>query len=477
MTKLRETSSGAIDDLRRELGDHAVSTLPMDRLANSRGVWPVEIKLARRAILGEGEIPLPGCVVSPRNTSEASAVLQIAQHWQVPVVPFGGGSGIVGGASPLPGCISLDTKHLTALRIDGSSMVAYAGAGIFGIDLERQLNQRGLSLGHFPQSFYSSTVGGWVATRASGTFSTLHGNIEDRVIGVQVALPGGALLSTRPSPRSATGPDLAQVFLGSEGTLGVITEVALWLHRSGQPQILQSYLFPTFEDGLEAVRRFVQSGARPGVVRLYDAVETAHKFPGFGFPEASSVLLLVFEGEPEIVDGHVGVVDRICANSQGEKRGTEPVKKWWKSRFETGGLVAANSRAGGFADAIEVAALWSDLKRVYDKMVAAGAKHHVSTMAHVSHVYPSGAGLYMIIEGSSVDDAAAIEDYTRTVGDLLQACLEHGGSVSHHHGIGRGKVAWLVQQQGQAGMAILGALKRQVDPAGIMNPGVLGLGV
>jgi alkyldihydroxyacetonephosphate synthase len=477
MANLVDASNRAIRELRSQLGEHKVSTAVVDRLANNRGVWPVEIKSARRVLTGHGAFDLPACVVWPENSADVCTVLRIADAYEVPVVPFGGGSGIVGGTTPLPASISLDTKRLTHLRIDEESMVAYAGPGHFGVDLERRLNERGLSLGHFPQSFHSSTVGGWVATRASGTFSTLHGNIENRVVGLQVALPAGKLLTIRPSPRSVTGPDLAQLFSGSEGALGVITEVALWLHLANQHRVFQSYLFRSFQSGLVAVRRFIQTGARPGVVRLYDGDETAHKFPRFRFPAGSALLLLVFEGDEAIVDSHRSVVDRVCASSDGIEQGVEPVDAWWRSRFDTAGLVDANSREGGYADALEVSALWTDLAQVYEAMLDAASHNGAQAYAHVSHVYPSGAGLYVIVAGSSDSDEAAIRDYSALVDDLLQACLANNGSISHHHGIGRAKSAWLARQHGEPGMALLRAIKREVDPHAIMNPGVLGLGI
>lgn len=200
----REIPVPALAALVVALGEANVSTGISDRLANARGVWPVELKAMRRAITGagvDGHPPrLPGCVVWPADTGDVRAVLHIAGEWRIPIVPFGGGSGIVGGTVPPPGCISLDTKRLDRLSVDQTSLVAYVGAGIIGVELERRLNEHGCSLGHFPQSFHSSTVGGWVATRASGTFSTLHGNIEDRVVSLEVVVPGGEVLRTRPSP-------------------------------------------------------------------------------------------------------------------------------------------------------------------------------------------------------------------------------------------------------------------------------------
>jgi alkyldihydroxyacetonephosphate synthase len=460
------------------IGAENVSMRLSDRLANSRGVWPVELKSMRRDLCGQQDIaiPLPGCVVTPESTAQVSAVLKIAHEQRVPIVPFGGGSGIVGGTSAVQGCISLDTKKLTRLEIDPVSMVSHAQAGIFGVDLERQLNVNGLSLGHYPQSFHSSTVGGWVATRASGTFSTLHGNIEDMVIGLEAVLPGGDIVQTRTSPRSATGPNLAELFIGSEGTLGVITEIALSLHPVPKQQSWSSFAFSSFQAGLDAIRAIAQSGARPGVVRLYDAGETAYKFPDLSLSPGTSLLVLVYEGVDELVKANSEIGQRYCLENNGVDMGAEPALHWWKTRFNTSGMVRANSSPGLIADAIEVAALWKDLPTVYDSMMDSVSRNGAHAYAHVSHVYPAGGGLYVIFSAQTTDDETAVSAYLRIVDDILRACLASGGSISHHHGIGRGKSKLLPLELGAGGTAILRAIKHSIDPHGIMNPGVLGLG-
>jgi alkyldihydroxyacetonephosphate synthase len=480
MTALEQVLPAAVlAELTEALGEANVSADLSDRLANGRGVWPVELKVMRRTIAGtsSGNLPLPGCVVWPADAGEVSTVLRIANRWRIPVVPFGGGSGIVGGTVPPPGCISLDTKRLDRLRVDPTSLVAYAGAGIVGVELERRLNEQGYSLGHFPQSLHSSTVGGWVATRASGTFSTLHGNIENRVVGLEVVLSDGEVLRAKASPRSATGPNLAELFLGSEGAFGVITEVALWVHPLPQRQIRASYAFPGFTVGLDAVRAFVQVGARPGVVRLYDAGETAHKFPELGRADGASLLILVYEGAPELVAAHEAIAHRFCLAAGGSALGSGPADQWWRTRFDTRGLVLANARDGGVADAIEVAGLWSDLPAIYAAMMEAAGRHSAHAYAHVSHVYPSGGGLYVIFSLQDADNSAAAVSYQKLVDDLLTACHETGGSISHHHGIGRGKAHLLPLEHGAAGTKFLRAIKRALDPNSVMNPGALGLGV
>jgi alkyldihydroxyacetonephosphate synthase len=462
-------SPALLAGLAAALGAEHVSTTVSDRLANSRGVWPVELKQARRATLPL----LPACVVWPGDAQQVSAVLRLANEAGVPVIPFGGGSGIVGGTMPVPGCISLDTKRLNGLRVDTTSLVGYAQAGLWGADLERRLNAQGLSLGHFPQSLYSSSVGGWVATRASGTFSTLYGNIEDMVIGLEVVLAGGAVVRTHASPRSSTGPDLNELFLGSEGTLGVVTEAALSLHSMAEQQVWNSFAFAGFVPALDALRAMLQAGVRPGVVRLYDAAETAHKFGGFELEPESCMLVLVCEGLRELAETSSVLGRGFCERAGGRDLGSGPAERWWQTRFDTSGMVLANSRPGGISDAIEVAALWRDLPAVYAGMTAAGRRYGATVYAHLSHVYPSGGGLYVIFSAQADDDVIALGLYGNLVDDMLAACQAAGGSLSHHHGIGLGRVHGMAAEHSSEGLAVLRAIKTALDPRGIMNPGKL----
>jgi alkyldihydroxyacetonephosphate synthase len=458
-----------VADLKAAVGAEHVSTAISDRLANSRGVWPIELKQAR----GPGLPPMPAAVVWPGDAAEVSAVLRLVNTAGVAVVAFGGGSGIVGGTTPAPGCLSLDTKRLNGLRVETTSLVAYAGAGLWGADLERSLNEQGLSLGHFPQSLFSSTVGGWVATRASGTFSTLHGNIEDMMLGLEVVLADGTLVRTPASPRSATGPNLNELFLGSEGTLGVVTEVALSVHRAAEWRLWDSFAFEGFECALDALRCMLQTGLRPAAVRLYDPAETAHKFGGFDLPPESCVLVLVYEGLRELVEVSAALGRRDCERQAGRYLGSTPAEHWWQTRFDTSGMVLANSRPGGISDAIEVAALWRDLPAVYAAMTAAARRHGAAVHAHVSHVYPAGGALYVIVSAQAQDDEAAVALYRALVDDLLAACLAAGGRLSHHHGIGLGRAHWMRAEHGEAGLGVLRALKQTLDPRGILNPGKL----
>jgi alkyldihydroxyacetonephosphate synthase len=258
--------------------------------------------------------------------------------------------------------------------------------------------------------------------------------------------------------------------------LGIATEVALSLHPVPEHQIWVSFAFPTLQAGLDAVRSIVQSGARPGVVRLYDAGETAHKFSDLGLAPEMCLLVLVYEGTIELAKANAEVGRRECLANEGIYLGSEPAHLWWKTRFDTSGIVHAISHSGRIADAIEVSALWKDLPAIYESMMETVAQNGGQAFAHLSHVYPAGGGLYVIFAVQVDDDEAAVSTYQHIVDSMLKACLAEGGSISHHHGIGRGKSDLLPLEHGEAGMAILRAVKQAVDPYGIMNPGVLGLG-
>ena len=275
-----------------------VTTAEADRRAHAHDYWALE------AIHDRGPEPAqgPACVVFPESTAEVATVLEIADRLRTPVVPFGLGSGVCGGVLPGHDSIVVDLTRMASLvSASRESLVAVAQAGMNGAECERQLGESGLTLGHFPQSIARSTVGGWVATRASGQLSTRYGNIEDLVLALEVVLPGGQIVRTFPSPRAATGPDLRALFLGSEGTLGIVTEVTLKL--SPTPAFQQGFAarLKTWDDGLAISREMLQAGWRPAVLRLYDEIEAARNFTEW-VPQPSALLLVLSEGSQAMGD-------------------------------------------------------------------------------------------------------------------------------------------------------------------------------
>ena len=265
---------GTLDSLRRALGD-CVATDPAALDAHRHDTW----MLAQLRDLEERGAPRPLAVVRPRSTEEVAVALRICREAGTPVVPWGGGSGVCGALEARTDAVVLSTEALQGLvALDDRDLTATFRSGTMGIAAEERVREAGLTIGHWPQSVELSTVGGWVATRAAGQFSTAYGNIEDLVLDLEVVLPDGGILRTRRTPRAAAGPDLRQLFLGSEGTLGVVTEVTFSLRPLPATSRGQSFHFASLGAGLEAIRRLLREGWAPPVVRLYDAAESARQF-------------------------------------------------------------------------------------------------------------------------------------------------------------------------------------------------------
>lgn len=469
--------SQLILDLRQALGEQGVSDSILDRLAYSHDTFPLALKLAE----SDTSPYLPDLVVFPQDPAQVAAVMRIAAQFQTPLVVYAGGSGIVGGALSGSGKITLEMKALSSiLDFDPLSRWVTVGAGMNGQQLEDSLNARGFTLAHYPQSLRSSTVGGWIAHRATGTGSTRYGGIESLVAGMQVVLPNGELLDLRPTPRSATGPDLKQLFLGSEGTLGIITQATLRVRPYPALRRWMAFTFPDFSDGLEAVRQVIQADDRPAVVRLYDALEAEHLLESSGLPVGSSLLFLSCEGEPELVEWEGARILKRVVRAGGIPIRSQPAERWWVDRFNTRGLLRTLRTPAGVADALEVAGSWRILPDLYaamkaDMEAALGMPERPGQVyGHCSHVYPDGGNLYMIFHGQAPTLEEVPVFYNQVLEAAFQACARLGGTLSHHHGIGLGKARFLSLELGAAGVDVLRAVQHALDPQGLMNPGKIG---
>ena len=428
-----------------------VSTDPADLAASARDRWTIAATVARP----------PEVVAHPGTAEEVAAVLAICSEARLPVTPAGARSGVCGGAMPLHGGVVLDLRGLSGITsIDEASLLADVGAGTMGDAFEAELRAGGLTSGHRPQSVAISTVGGWLACRSAGQYSTRYGKIEDMVGALDVVLADGRRISTGGAPRAATGPDLTQLFVGSEGTLGAITSARLRLHPAPPEEMRAAYAFESFADGVEACRRILQRGATPAVLRLYDQAESERTFG-----HSSTVLIVLDEGDDLLVQATMDVV----AEQWGDPLGTDPVDRWMEHRDDTYDTEEL-ARQGIFGDTMEVAARWSALADVYEAVTSAlaGVPGTVWTSGHLSHAYSDGACVYVTFAGAGANwyvpawDAAA------------GAVLALGGALSHHHGIGLAKARFLSTALGAA-HGVLADVKRALDPAGILNPGKLGL--
>ncbi|NJI60812.1 FAD-binding oxidoreductase [Microbacterium oxydans] len=433
----------------------------------------------------EREQRVPDAVVRPASHDEARACLDVAVERGIAMIPYGGGTSVVGALDPERGAhhavVSLDLRRLQGIvRLDAVSGEAVLASGTTGPDAEMLLSAHGLELGHFPQSFRYATIGGFAAARSSGQNSAGNGRFDTMVTGIRVATPTGDIELGR-SPGSAAGPDLIRVFLGSEGIFGVITEVRVRVHPISRERVFESWSFPDFASGLEGLRRVAQHGDGPTVIRLSDEAETAVSLAQVGrigkaLAKGTSVVT-VYEGEGEEIAERRARTSAHLAAAGGTSAGESAAEEWLRSRFDGPYLRDSLLDVGVFCETLETATTWSNLHALRsaveialkDGFSAAGAKSYV--MCHVSHIYPTGASLYFtVLAGIRTDPLGVWEPVKARVNDAIIAA---GGTISHHHAVGRDHAPWLSQEIGETGMRILSAIKRELDPTGILNPGAV----
>jgi alkyldihydroxyacetonephosphate synthase len=444
------------------------------RAEAGRDWWPLAIGWA-----AEGAVPQrPAVVVRPTTTAQVAEVLAACNEEVIPVTPVAGRSGVCGGSIPVFGGVALDLTSLDGLiSVDETSLTADVRAGMFGPDLEAALGQvgPGYTLGHWPQSMDLSTVGGWLACRGAGQYSTRYGKIEDMVLGLEVVLADGRVVRTEGhGPRAATGPNLTQLFVGSEGTLGVITEARFRIHPLPPAQGRRAYGFTSFAAGLDACRKILRRGATPAVLRLYDEAESARNFE---HPD-TNVLIVLDETDPALLAATLSVVDDECTSASGaHELDVALVERWLGHRNDVSAL-APLWRAGVVVDTAEISGAWAALPGLFDEVVTSlkGIDGTLAASAHQSHAYTDGACLYFTFAGRGPDgDADWREQYYRRAWDTVtNATLTHGAAISHHHGIGLNRSRFLPRALG-SGFEVLVGLKESFDPVGILNPGKLGL--
>ncbi len=474
--KLRESLLRAIErseklyrDLTKLLGENKVSNRAADLLVYSHDYAPINL----HRLLNLDLDTLPHVVVWPESVEDVVKVVRYAYENRVPIYPYGGGSGVLRGFAPERGGIVVDMKRMRSIELDEHNLMVTAEAGINGAILEQYLNYRGYTLGHIPQSFYESTVGGWIATKATGQFSTKYGGIEDMLVGIEVVVPPGKVVRLGPQPRTATGPDIGRLFVGSEGVFGIVTKATLRIWPYPEKRVKLSFATSSFEEALEYVRLILRAGARPAVIRVYDWIETLRHFYWIKGIKGKSITIMIIEGNSRIVDAEVDIVRSIF---RGEELGEEPVDHWLKTRFIV--KEASEYAPLGFVfDTIEVAAPWSRVAALYREVVEAmkSIEGTLVASAHASHFYPQGACLYFTFGGLPPSGTTPYEYHRRVWEAVMKAVLKVGGTISHHHGIGRVRAPWLAAEIGAAGFELLKKVKSAIDERNIMNPGNMGL--
>jgi alkyldihydroxyacetonephosphate synthase len=442
-----------------------VSTDAHDVAEASRDWWPLAMIWA----LGAQVAARASVVVRPHDPAQVQHVLRICNDARVPVTAAAGRSGVCGASVPAYGGVLLDLTAIHGITaVDRTSMLVDVRAGTFGDVFEDELRaEHGVTCGHWPQSMALSTVGGWVACRGAGQLSTRYGKIEDIVEGLDVVLADGTLVHTGGAPRAAVGPDLTQLFLGSEGTLGIVVGARLRAHPLPASEVRAAHAFSAFADGLDAMRRILQRGATPAVLRLYDATEADRSY----HTGSAHLLLMLDEGDAHVTEATRRIVDEEC--SAAEPADVAHVAHWLHNRNDVSALEALISR-GLVVDTMEVSGPWRALPKIYARTIAAitGVEHTLSASAHQSHSYLDGGCLYFTFAGRPAADER--EAYYRAVWDAGQnAVLANGGALSHHHGVGLNRARFVRDALGN-GLDVLQSVKDALDPNGILNPGKLG---
>ncbi|WPF66345.1 MULTISPECIES: FAD-binding oxidoreductase [unclassified Corynebacterium] len=477
--RLSEEDLGA---LRGIVGKQYVSTEHEQRMRRARGKSYPDLLDWRSGRV----IDAPDAVVVPGTEEEVEQLLRWCTEQRVAVVPFGGGTSVVGGVAPKKGqlraVISLDLVRFDELEdVDTVSMEATLGAGLSGPHAELKLAQHGLQIGHFPQSFPYATIGGYAVTRSSGQNSAGYGRFDEMVRELTVVTPVGITRVGYQAPASAAGPDLRQLFMGSEGTLGVITRVRLRVHPIPEVKRYEAFSFPSFAAGADAMREVTQTGTGPTVLRLSDEIESSinlsstDKIGDSDDADSGCLLLTMYEGTPEHAEARHEETRDLLLSLGGVSRGEGPVRQWERGRFGAPVLRDGLLDQGAVCETFETATEWSNVEKVKQAVTEAVGTSLAESgssaiiMCHISHVYHGGCSLYFtIIAGQRGDDPAA--QWWKAKEAACQAMVDNGATITHHHAVGTDHRPWVHKDLGELGSTILASVKKTLDPAGILNP-------
>ncbi|HJR37330.1 MAG TPA: FAD-binding oxidoreductase [Nocardioidaceae bacterium] len=470
-----------VDELRALVGADYVRLDHESRVRHTRGKSTPDLLRMRAGDAADA----PDAVVLPRDHGQVAGLVEWCSDRRVALVPFGGGTSVVGGLAArregYAGVVAVDLQRLDQLiAVDPESGTATLGAGVLGPRAETLLAEHGLTLGHFPQSFEYASIGGFAATRSSGQASSGYGRFDDLVVGLTVATPIGTLdLGT--APASAAGPDLREVVLGSEGAFGVITAVRVRIRPIPPVRHYEGWQFASFRDGARALRQLAQTGNAPTVLRLSDEAETAINLARpteVGGESVGGCLMIVgFEGDHDHVEHSRAAVTTCLNGLGGTSLGEESGSSWAQGRFAGPYLRDALLDVGVLVETLETATFWSNLATVYDAVRTALEKTLTAqgtppiVLCHISHVYETGASLYFTVAARQTEDPLAQWAAAKTAtSDAIRAA---GATITHHHAVGQDHKPWLAQEIGPVGVEILRAVKDRLDPAGVLNPGVL----
>ena len=507
LEELELPASRLTEEQRHELisivGDENVRSDPFERAYHALGRSYYDLLRLRSGWIES----VPDLVLFPRSGHAVQALLSYASRQRIAVVPYGGGTSVVGGVTAKgrdkqQATVTVDLTEMNHLiAVDRVALTARAQAGISGPTLERALQTHGLTLGHFPQSFEFSTLGGWIAHAGAGQGSNGYGRVDDWLVGIEMATPRG-MLATKPMPPSSTGPDLTNLMIGSEGAFGVITEATIRVRKIPQARTYRAFLFRDFESGQAAIRNAVQEGLQVTMLRLSDPEETrfyrafstagasqgvrsrleARYLRSRGFDQHACALIAGFEGDHAEVTNAQRRFRHIASAERALSAGAGPGSRWLQARFHGPYLRDPLMDRGVGVDTLETATSWHNLGLLYTSVRSALVDAIKSTlpradakpivMCHISHSYTDGASLYFTyIFPRALDHE--IEQWRSIKRAATDAIITNGGALSHHHGVGEDHLPWMAREKGALGVDILWAIKVALDPNEILNPGKL----
>ncbi len=442
-----------------------------DLVSHASDRWP----RAAKWNAAELERHKPSCVAYPTSEEDCVAIVTACREAKAALVPFGEGSGVVGAAVPDAGAVVIDLSRMNRIvAFDGHDGFVTVEPGLKGGELESWLDERGFTLGHYPQSLYLASVGGLVSTRSTGTFSNKYGGIEQLVLALRVVGADGRIVHFRNVPRNSSGPALQQLFIGAEGTLGLITQVTLRVFPKAETRLFEGYELPSIAAGVEAVRKAYAAHLSPAVLRLYDEVEAKNLYRRVDKEAGPPLLIAGFEGLATMAHAERDAFTAIVQQEGGRSIGPAIGDAWEAHRFDASWLVAGNEGPRRIADAIEIALPWSTLAKGQAEITADVAPFCATVMSHYSHFYSTGGALYVIvlIEGTDTEDA--LRQYDAVWSRVMRHALALNGSLAHHHGVGRQRSALMPQELGGS-HPLLQRIKSALDPDDVFNPGKLGL--
>lgn len=466
-------------ELAEVVGEEHISTRESDKLIYSTDwSWMPQMWLDRGRPLST-----PDYIVHPGSAEEISEIMKIANNFRIPVIPYGGGSGTQGGALPTYGGIIIDTKRLNKIiEIDEKSLTVTAEAGIIGTQLEWALNDKGLTLPHYAASSNCATLGGYLAPRGTGTISTKYGKAEDMVLSMEVVLPNGDIIRTPPVPQHASGPDFFRIFLGSEGTFGIITEATMQVDYLPESRLLRALLFDDLSKAIEAGRLMMTRRLNPMVIRLYDPNSTVTRVRKIlGYELEGAYMVLGFDGDADLAALQEKKALEICQELGARDLGREPGEKWWNHRYDFY-YPPQSLKLPWMYGTTETVTTYDKIENLYWSIKSAVETNYsdwnVSFIGHFSHWFHWGVMLYsrFIIEEPPEDAQEALRLHNRVWNTAMTAVLENGGMINEHHGVGLKLARYMRRQYGPA-WSFLHTLKKAADPNGIMNPGKVGFGV